>query len=149
MVRGLTDICTNSLESIIVGLGFGFFLRPHLSCLKPARTGVQAEPVVRAWAPAAAGCIGPSTGEGKITTAYAAAIHATGAPHPIPHSQFHSFFQKVESPAEDKQEDSTVKTASAVSQKIFHHELTPHQLPLVSGAPSIHGINGGRPRPGV
>src|ERR1700694_3073833 len=29
-------------------------------------------------------------------------------------SQFHSFFQNVESSDEDKQEDSTVKTASAV-----------------------------------
>ena len=36
-------------------------------------------------------------------------------------SQFHAFFQKVEASAEDNQEDSTVKTASAVSQKIFHH----------------------------
>ena len=51
-------------------------------------------------------------------------------------SQFHSFFQKVESSAEDKQEDSTVKTASAVSQKIFHHELTPHQKKIAG--PAVH-----------
>ena len=51
-------------------------------------------------------------------------------------SQFHSFFQKVESSSEDKQEDSTVKTASAVSQKIFHHELTPHQKKIVG--PVVH-----------
>ena len=53
-----------------------------MSCLKPARTGVQAEPgefIVRAWTPAAAGFIEPSAGEGKITILYAAAIHATGA----------------------------------------------------------------------
>ena len=51
-------------------------------------------------------------------------------------SQFHSFFQKAESPAEDEQEDSTVKTASAVSQKIFHHELTPHQKKIAG--PAVH-----------
>src|ERR1700674_5744127 len=49
-------------------------------------------------------------------------------------SQFHSFFQKVESSSEDKQEDSTVKTASAVSQKIFHHELTPQQKKIAGHA---------------
>jgi hypothetical protein len=41
-----------------------------MSCFKPARTGVQAEPgefIVRAWTPAAAGFIEPSAGEGKIT----------------------------------------------------------------------------------
>ena len=51
-------------------------------------------------------------------------------------SQFHSFFQKVESSTEDKQEDSTVKTASAISQRIFHHELTPQQK-TVAG-PAVH-----------
>ena len=51
-------------------------------------------------------------------------------------SQFHSFFQKVESSTEDKQEDSTVKTASAVSRKIFHHELTPHQKKIAG--PAVH-----------
>ncbi len=51
-------------------------------------------------------------------------------------SQFHSFFQKVESSSEDKQEDSTVKTASAVSQKIFHHELTPQQKKIAG--PAVH-----------
>src|SRR5712671_3548256 len=51
-------------------------------------------------------------------------------------SQFHSFFQKAESSAEDKQEDSTVKTASAVSQKIFHHELTPLQKKIAG--PAVH-----------
>jgi uncharacterized membrane protein YagU involved in acid resistance len=51
-------------------------------------------------------------------------------------SQFHSFFQEVESSSEDKQEDSTVKTASAVSQKIFHHELTPQQKKIAG--PAMH-----------
>jgi uncharacterized membrane protein YagU involved in acid resistance len=51
-------------------------------------------------------------------------------------SQFHTFFQKVESSAADKQEDSTVKTASAVSQKIFHHELTPDQNKIAG--PAVH-----------
>src|ERR1019366_6828352 len=51
-----------------------------MSCLKPARTGVQAEPgefIVRAWTPAAAGFIEPAAGEEKITMPYAAAIEAT------------------------------------------------------------------------
>lgn len=51
-------------------------------------------------------------------------------------SQFHSFFQKVESSAEGNQEDSTVKTASSVSQTIFHHELTPHQKEIAG--PAVH-----------
>jgi putative membrane protein len=51
-------------------------------------------------------------------------------------SQFHSLFQKVESSAEDKQEDSTVKTASAVSQRIFHHELTAQQKKIAG--PAVH-----------
>ena len=51
-------------------------------------------------------------------------------------SQFHSLFEKEESSAEDKPEDSTVKTASAISQRIFHHELTPQQK-TVAG-PAVH-----------
>ena len=51
-------------------------------------------------------------------------------------SQFHSFFQKAELSAQDKQEDSTVKTASAVSQKIFHHALTPQQKKIAG--PAVH-----------
>ena len=51
-------------------------------------------------------------------------------------SQFHSFFQKVESSAGGKEEDSTVKTASAVSQMIFHHELTPQQKKIAG--PAVH-----------
>ncbi len=42
-------------------------------------------------------------------------------------SQFHLLFQKVESPSEVTSEDSTVKASSAVSQKIFHHQLTPDE----------------------
>ena len=51
-------------------------------------------------------------------------------------SQFHYAFQKLESSDPDKQEDSTVKTASAVSQRIFHHELTPHQKKVAG--PAVH-----------
>jgi uncharacterized membrane protein YagU involved in acid resistance len=51
-------------------------------------------------------------------------------------SEFHSFFQKAESSAEDQQEDSTVKTASAISQKVFHHELTPQQKKIAG--PAMH-----------
>jgi putative membrane protein len=51
-------------------------------------------------------------------------------------SQFHAFFQNMESPDQDKQEDSTVKTASAVSQRIFHHELTAQQKKIAG--PAVH-----------
>ena len=51
-------------------------------------------------------------------------------------SQFHSFFQKVESSAEGNGEDSTVKTAAAVSRTIFHHELTPQQKKIAG--PAVH-----------
>jgi putative membrane protein len=51
-------------------------------------------------------------------------------------SQFHSAFQNLESSAQDKQDDSTVKTASAVSQRIFHHELTAQQKKIAG--PAVH-----------
>lgn len=51
-------------------------------------------------------------------------------------SQFHSFFQKVESSAQGNQEDSTVKTASAISQTIFHHELTQDEKKIAG--PAVH-----------
>jgi len=51
-------------------------------------------------------------------------------------SQFHSALQKLKSSDQDKQEDSTVKTASAVSQGIFHHELTPQQKKIAG--PAVH-----------
>src|SRR5438445_12017140 len=51
-------------------------------------------------------------------------------------SQFHLFFQKVESSAEDKEEDSTIRAASAVSLRIFHHELTPQQKEIAG--PAVH-----------
>jgi uncharacterized membrane protein YagU involved in acid resistance len=51
-------------------------------------------------------------------------------------SQFHSFFQKMESSAEEKREDSTVKTASAFSERVFHHELTPQQKKIAG--PAVH-----------
>jgi len=51
-------------------------------------------------------------------------------------SQFHSAFQKLESSDQDKQEDSTVKTASAVSRRIFHHQLTPQQKKIAG--PAVH-----------
>jgi uncharacterized membrane protein YagU involved in acid resistance len=50
-------------------------------------------------------------------------------------SQFHSLFQKAESPG-GKEEDSTVKTASAVSKLIFHHELTPQEKKMAG--PAVH-----------
>jgi hypothetical protein len=51
-------------------------------------------------------------------------------------SQFHSAFQNFESSDQDKQEDSTVKTASAVSQRLFHHELTPQEKKIAG--PAVH-----------
>ena len=50
-------------------------------------------------------------------------------------SQFHSMFPKVES-SQKQEEDSTVKTASAVSERIFHHQLTPHEKQLAG--PAVH-----------
>ena len=51
-------------------------------------------------------------------------------------SQFHSALQKLKSSDQDKQEDSSVKTASAVSQGIFHHELTAQQKKIAG--PAVH-----------
>jgi len=51
-------------------------------------------------------------------------------------SQFHSSFQNLESSDQDKQEDSSVKTASAVSETIFHHKLTPQQKK--TAGPAVH-----------
>jgi hypothetical protein len=62
-------------------MDFGVFLRLRISCVEPARTGVQAELsefIVRAWTPAAAGCMENSADEGKLIP-YAAAIQVTGA----------------------------------------------------------------------
>lgn len=50
-------------------------------------------------------------------------------------SQFHELFHKAE-PGEEQQEDSTVKTASAVSRTVFHHELTSQQKKIAG--PVVH-----------
>lgn len=51
-------------------------------------------------------------------------------------SQFHALIQKIEQPAQQDKEDSTVKAASATSRAIFHHELTPQQKKIA--APVVH-----------
>ena len=51
-------------------------------------------------------------------------------------SEFHSAFQKLESSDQDRHEDSTVKTAAAVSERIFHHQLTPQQMEIAG--PAVH-----------
>jgi uncharacterized membrane protein YagU involved in acid resistance len=51
-------------------------------------------------------------------------------------NQFHSASQNLESSDQDKQEDSTVKTASAVSQRLFHHDLTSQQKKIAG--PAVH-----------
>jgi putative membrane protein len=51
-------------------------------------------------------------------------------------SQFHSLFREAESSAQQGKEDSTVKAASAISQNIFHHDLTPEQKKLAG--PTMH-----------
>jgi len=51
-------------------------------------------------------------------------------------NRFHSLFQKVESSSAVTQEDSTAKAASAVSQKIFQHELTPQEKKIAG--PAMH-----------
>lgn len=42
-------------------------------------------------------------------------------------SEFHSLFPHAESHSEPADEDSTIKTASTISQAIFHHRLTAAQ----------------------
>jgi uncharacterized membrane protein YagU involved in acid resistance len=51
-------------------------------------------------------------------------------------SQFHSLFQKEESSPRPKEDDSTVKAASAVSAAVFDHGLTPHQKKIAG--PLVH-----------
>jgi len=51
-------------------------------------------------------------------------------------SQVHSTLQKVESSGKQGEEDSTVRTASAISQRIFHHELTPQEKQVAG--PAVH-----------
>jgi uncharacterized membrane protein YagU involved in acid resistance len=51
-------------------------------------------------------------------------------------SQFHTLFQDAGSSRQGKEEDSTVKTASAVSEAIFQHELTPRQKKVAG--PLVH-----------
>jgi len=51
-------------------------------------------------------------------------------------SPFHSAFQNLESSDQHKQEDSTVKIASAVCRRIFHHQLTPQQKNIAG--PAVH-----------
>lgn len=44
-------------------------------------------------------------------------------------SQFSSLFSRTEDRSQSAGEDSTVKTASAISETIFHHRLTARQKP--------------------
>lgn len=50
-------------------------------------------------------------------------------------SQFHALFQKSQ-PAAAQGEDSTVRTASAISENIFHHHLTADQKKIAG--PAVH-----------
>jgi len=51
-------------------------------------------------------------------------------------SQLHYLLKPVESPAKQDGEDSTVKAASAVSQRVFHHHLTAREKKLAG--PAVH-----------
>jgi uncharacterized membrane protein YagU involved in acid resistance len=51
-------------------------------------------------------------------------------------SKFHSLVQNAESSTQQGEEDSTVKTADAVSHAIFHHDLTPRQKEIAG--PAVH-----------
>jgi len=51
-------------------------------------------------------------------------------------SQFHSLLKPAVSPAPHDGEDSTVKTASVLSRRVFHHELTPEEKQLAG--PIVH-----------
>jgi putative membrane protein len=50
--------------------------------------------------------------------------------------QFHALFQNAETSSSQDKEDSTVKAASAISQGIFHHKLTPEQKKIAG--PAVH-----------
>ena len=50
--------------------------------------------------------------------------------------QFHALFQNAETSSSQDKEDSTVKAASAISQGIFRHELTPKQKKIAG--PAVH-----------
>jgi hypothetical protein len=50
--------------------------------------------------------------------------------------QFHALFQESESSAAQDKEDSTVRVASAISESIFHHQLTPDQKKVAG--PAVH-----------
>jgi hypothetical protein len=49
-------------------------------------------------------------------------------------SEFYSLFPHAESHSQPAGEDSTVKTASAISQAIFHHRLTAAQKEMAGPA---------------
>jgi putative membrane protein len=51
-------------------------------------------------------------------------------------SEFHTLVPRAESNSEPAKEDSTVKAASAISQIVFHHVLTPDQKTLAG--PAVH-----------
>lgn len=51
-------------------------------------------------------------------------------------SEFYSLFANAESQSQPADEDSTVKTASAISQAIFHHGLTDAQKE--TAGPAVH-----------
>ncbi len=51
-------------------------------------------------------------------------------------SQFHKLLPKPTLPSSEKKEDSTVKAASAISQHMFHHELTTQQKK--TAGPAVH-----------
>jgi putative membrane protein len=51
-------------------------------------------------------------------------------------SEFHSLLQSAERSSQHSKEDSTVRAASAISQYIFHHELTVLQKKIAG--PVVH-----------
>ena len=51
-------------------------------------------------------------------------------------SEFYSLFLGAESNSDPGKEDSTVKAASAISQIVFHHVLTPEQKAIAG--PAVH-----------
>lgn len=49
-------------------------------------------------------------------------------------SEFYSLLPHAESYSQPDKEDSTVRTASAISQTVFHHELTPDRKTIAGAA---------------
>lgn len=77
---------------------------------------------------------GPNLWKGLLAGAFGGLIASFAM------SEFHSVLPATQSNSEPGKEDSTVRVASAISQTIFHHELTPNQKTIAG--PAVHYVFG-------